>query len=282
MGPVIRSRGARARFAASADRDRSGAQSIWSAGRAPSEAIGGYGPQATEVRPEEQIPGASVESVPGDSAPVDTAREESGRGESDAYPLQSGDRLKVMVYDRADLTAEYRVSDQGRIRIPTLGPSTRKIAQRLKSSKRLPLSLSELMHRPGIVTVDVIERRPVFVTGLVAKPGAYRFSAGMAVIQATALAGGTASGANAASLPIEALREGSRMQASEEELRHLLAIQARLTAERTESSEIVSPPSLIQLAGPERAANLIRDERENMTRSGEIFDRRKALLDELD
>ena len=108
------------------------------------------------------------------------------------------------------------------------------------------------MHRPGIVTVDVIERRPVFVTGLVAKPGAYRFSAGMAVIQATALAGGTAAGANAASLPIEALREGSRMQASEEELRHLLAIQARLTAERTEIQRSPARPRSFNL--PARSA----------------------------
>ena len=51
-----------------------------------------------------------------------------------------------------------------------------------------------------------------------------------------------------------------------------------MNAERTESSEIVTPPALVQLAGAERAADLIRDEREDMIRAREIFERRKALL----
>ena len=69
----------------------------------PSEAVGDYEPRPPEVRPEEQAASAPAESTPADAAV----------GESDAYPLQSGDRLKIMVYDRADLTAEYRVSDPG-------------------------------------------------------------------------------------------------------------------------------------------------------------------------
>ena len=240
-------------------------------------------PVATDREPAPEAPLAAESwSTPVETNTVQPTEAEStpdsAAPEKDAYPIEPGDRLKILVYDRSDLTAEYRVSDQGSIRIPTLGSFDAKNRSPGQVEQAIAAALERLVHRPGIVTIDVVERRPIFVTGLVAKPGAYRFSAGMAVIQATALAGGTASNANASGLPTEALREGSRAQASEEELKHLLAIQARLNAERTESSEIVTPPALVQLAGAERAADLIRDERENMIRAREIFERRKALL----
>ena len=100
----------------------------------------------------------------------------------------------------------------------------------------------------------------------------------MAVIHAAALAGGTSPSAFGPWLPTEALREGSRARASEEELKHLLAVQARLKAERNEESDITPPPQLLQLAGPEQAADLIREERENMTHRRDILDRQITLL----
>ena len=199
-------------------------------------------------------------------------------GEKDAYAIEAADRLKVLIYDRPDLTAEYRVSDEGKIRIPTLGAfdAARRSSAQLETA--IADALERLLQRPGIVNVDVIERRPIFVTGLVVKPGAYRFTAGMAVIHAAALAGGTSPSAFAPWLPTEALREGSRARASEEELKHLLAVQARLKAERNEESDITPPPQLLQLAGPEQAADLIREERENMTHRRDILDRQITLL----
>jgi polysaccharide biosynthesis/export protein ExoF len=228
-----------------------------------------YTAQPTGAEPQPTGAGPTANGV---SAPTSAA------GERDAYPIGPGDRLKVLVYDRPDITAEYRVSDQGEIRIPTLGTfdAAKRSAPQLEQS--IAEMLERLLQRPAIVTVEIVERRPIFVTGLVAKPGAYRFTAGMAVIHATALAGGTSASASSILLPTEALREGSHARTSEEELKRLLATQARLTAERDGSSEITTPPLLAQLAGPERAADRIRDERENMGHRQEIHDRQAALL----
>ena len=220
------------------------------------------------------------EAQPPDVGPTPNgaSRPASAVGERDSYPIEAGDRLKILVYDRVDLTAEYRVNDQGKIRIPTLG--TFEAAKR--SASQLEQSIAEMLEsvlqRPGIVTVEIVERRPIFVTGRVAKPGAYRFTGGMAVIHATTLAGGTSAGASSILLPTEALRESALVRTGGEELKRLLAIQARLTAERDGSSEIKTPPLLIQLAGREGAADFIRDERENMIHQRDIQDRQLALL----
>jgi protein involved in polysaccharide export with SLBB domain len=70
-------------------------------------------------------------------------------------------------------------------------------------------AFERLTHRPGNISVDMVERRPVFVTGLVAN-GAYPFRPGVAVIHATALAGGM-SPAIGTGLQTEIIREGSVM-----------------------------------------------------------------------
>jgi len=199
-------------------------------------------------------------------------------GESDDYPIQSGDRLKIRVYDRPDLTADYRVSDKGKVRIPTLGAFDAASGSAARLEHAIADALENLLQRPGIVTVEIVERRPIYVTGLVVKPGAYRFTTGMAVIHAAALAGGTPTGAAPWLLPTEALRERASALTSEEELKHLLALRARLEAERNSSSEIEMPPELLQLAGSDEAAALLQEERVNMKHRRELLDRQAEFL----
>jgi polysaccharide export outer membrane protein len=199
-------------------------------------------------------------------------------GDSDDYPIQSGDRLRVRVFDRPDLTAEYRVNDKGKIRIPTLGAFAAAHAPAPRLEAAIADSLERLLQRPGIVTVEIVERRPIFVTGLVVKQGAYRFSPGIAVLHAVALAGGTSPSALAPWLPGEALREGARALTSKSELKHLLALEASLQAEWTGSAGLAMPPELLQLAGEEEATRLLQKEEENMVRRREVLGRRSVLL----
>ena len=210
-----------------------------------------------------------------DSAPP--AASPAPSGDNDAYKLETGDRLKISIYGREDLTAEYRVNDQGQIRIPTLGA--------FDAAKRMPSELEEairqglerILQRPGNVAVDVIERQPIFVTGLVAKPGAYRFTSGMAVIHATVLAGGTAS--NGDSLPTEALRERSKIRGARADMKHLIARRARLLAERDGKDEIATPPELVKLAGNGAAEEVINVEKEALKHQREVRDRQRTALE---
>ena len=198
-------------------------------------------------------------------------------GDDDAYKLEPGNRLKISIYGRDDLTAEYRVNDRGQVRIPTLGvfDAAGRLPAQLEAAVRQAFE-RVLMH-PGNVAVDVIERQPIFVTGLVAKPGAYRFSSGMAVIHATTLAGGTTS--SAAVFPTEALRERSHIRGAKEEMKHLIARQARLVAERDGKDDIAIPPDLEKLVGRERAAQVIDDEKDALKRQRDLMEREKTALE---
>jgi protein involved in polysaccharide export with SLBB domain len=204
---------------------------------------------AVSAQPASQV---QVQEVP-------TPETTEGTG-SDLYLLDNGDRLKVSIYGREDLTGEYRVQDDGQVRIPTLGGFVAAGRPAAQLEGVIRNAVEQTLHRQGHVIVEVVERRPVFVAGLVVKPGSFPFSPGMTVIHATALAGGTMSAAAASWLPTEALREGARLVSAKEELKRLLARHARLRAERDGLREIAVPSELVEAAGADEAGQLIGDE----------------------
>jgi protein involved in polysaccharide export with SLBB domain len=215
-------------------------------------------------------PASHVQEV----APVEATK---GPG-SDIYLLDTGDRLKISIFGRDDLSGEYRVQDDGQVRIPTIGgfAAAGRPAAQLEGTIRN--AVEQALHRQGHVFVDVVERRPVFVAGLVAKPGSYPFSPGMTVIHATALAGGTMSAAAASWLPTEAMREGARLVSAKEELKRLLARQARLRAERDGLKEVPVPSDLVETAGAEEAGQLIGDEQALHEQQLASFARQQATI----
>ncbi len=196
----------------------------------------------------------------------------------DVYGLEVGDRVSISIYGREDLTNEYRLNDRGQVRIPTLGALDAKSLTSTQLEEKIREALERSTQSAAYVTVDIVARRPVFVTGHVAKPGAYRFSPGMTVIHATAIAGGMGGAALAASLPIEALRENSAIRTAQEQMKHLIARRARLLAARKGEEEIPIPPQLVELAGAQRTAGLIRDEQEVLSRERVVLARREAAL----
>jgi polysaccharide export outer membrane protein len=177
----------------------------------------------------------------------------------DTYTFNPGDRVKIAVYGRDDLPTEYRVSVQGQIAVPTIGTFDVMTSTPQQFEVMLLAELQRAAKYSGVVAVESME--PIFVTGLVSKPGAYPYAPGMIAIQAATLAGGTLVTASPSWLPTEAIREASRQRASELELIGLLAKQARLFAERNGEIEISVPSTLVELAGASRAAVLIEQER---------------------
>ncbi len=176
------------------------------------------------------------------------------------YRIDRGDRLKVTVFGRDDLSREYLVDENGQIRVPTLGAFEAVDRRPTDVETAIMAALERALQRPGFVSIDVIERRPVFVTGLVAKPGAYTFAPGMTAMQAVALAGGTSPFARGSFLPTEALRESGRIRSAQEELKQLIARRARLKAEQSGKAEIDMPAELVELSGEAHAADLIHQE----------------------
>ena len=107
------------------------------------------------------------------------------------YKLDSGDKLRVVVFGQEDISGEYAVDGSGFISMPLInqvearGHSVteleKEIAQRLQSGN--------LLVNPS-VSVQVSVFRPFFILGEVRSPGQFPYVEGMTVLTAVAMAGG--------------------------------------------------------------------------------------------
>lgn len=106
------------------------------------------------------------------------------------YRLDSGDRLRVTVFDQSGLTNTYTVDQGGYIAFPLVG----QIAARGKTAKQLEAALAQQLRQGYLrnpdVSVEIDRYRPVFVMGEVGRPGQYSYVPGMTVQNAIAVAGG--------------------------------------------------------------------------------------------
>jgi polysaccharide export outer membrane protein len=106
------------------------------------------------------------------------------------YTLDSGDRLRVVVFGQDGLTNSYVVDASGQIAMPLIGT----VSARGLSTDQLSTRIADLL-RQGYVrephlAVEVEAYRPFFILGEVAAPGQYPYVANMTVETAVAIAGG--------------------------------------------------------------------------------------------
>ena len=106
------------------------------------------------------------------------------------YTLDSGDILRVTVFDQTNLTNTYAVDKAGYIAFPLIGS----VAARGKTTKqveaRLASGLRQGFLRDPDVSVEVATYRPIFLLGEVGTAGQYTYFPGMTVQNAIAVAGG--------------------------------------------------------------------------------------------
>ena len=107
-----------------------------------------------------------------------------------AYRLGIGDRVRVAVFGEPDLSLDGDIDGTGHLSYPLLGrvPALRKTADDLARDIAKGLSNGYLINPD--VRVAVIQYRPIYLTGQVARPGAYPYTVGLTVEKAVALAGG--------------------------------------------------------------------------------------------
>ncbi|MBB6220644.1 polysaccharide biosynthesis/export family protein [Rhizobium leguminosarum] len=112
------------------------------------------------------------------------------------YTLDSGDRLRVTVFDQQSLTNTYTVDQAGYIAFPLIGqvPARGRTLQQL--SGQIAQKLQQGYLRDPDVTIDVDRYRSIFLMGEVGQPGQYAYVPGMTVQNAIAVAGGFTSRAN--------------------------------------------------------------------------------------
>ncbi|MGZ3411800.1 MAG: polysaccharide biosynthesis/export family protein [Xanthobacteraceae bacterium] len=106
------------------------------------------------------------------------------------YKLDSGDKLRVVVFGQEGVTNSYAVDAAGNITMPLIGsvPARGLTTQQLGGS--IVAKLKQGYIREPHVAVEVETYRPFFILGEVTFPGQYPYVANMTVETAVAIAGG--------------------------------------------------------------------------------------------
>ncbi|MCD2177246.1 polysaccharide biosynthesis/export family protein [Rhizobium sp. C1] len=106
------------------------------------------------------------------------------------YRLDSGDRLRITVFDQPSLTNTYNVDQSGYLAFPLIGS----VMARGKTLKELEVAIASQLRKGYLrdpdVTVEVDRYRPIYLMGEVGQPGQYSYAPGMTVQSAIAAAGG--------------------------------------------------------------------------------------------
>lgn len=106
------------------------------------------------------------------------------------YRLDSGDRIRVVVFGQDNLSRVYGIDSSGSVALPLIGP----IRARGLTTSKLAGDIANQLRRKYIkdpkVTVEVETYRPFFILGEVNKPGGYPYVNAMTVEAAVAIAEG--------------------------------------------------------------------------------------------
>lgn len=134
-------------------------------------------------------PGDVTGGIPGPSPAVAAALVKADDPDP-PYTLDSGDRLRVMVYGQDGLTNTYAVDASGRITLPLIGGVSARGRTTADLAKVIAARLRDGYIREPHVAVEVEAYRPFFILGEVTFPGQYPFVAHMSAETAVAIAGG--------------------------------------------------------------------------------------------
>jgi polysaccharide biosynthesis/export protein len=130
------------------------------------------------------------------------------------YTLDSGDRLRIVVFGQDGLTNSYLVDASGHIAMPLIGSVMAKGATTDQLSVRIAEKLKDGYVREPHVAVEVEAYRPFFILGEVTAPGQYPFIANMTAETAVAIAGGFAPRAVRQSVTLIRTYNGQQMRMS--------------------------------------------------------------------
>ncbi len=106
------------------------------------------------------------------------------------YRLDSGDRLRVTVFEQQALTNTYTVDQAGYISVPLIGQVTARGKTMQQLSGEIASKLKQGYLRDPDVSIDVDRYRSIYVMGEVGQPGQYSYVPGMTIQNAVAAAGG--------------------------------------------------------------------------------------------
>ena len=196
------------------------------------------------------VPAATATIMPSASAAAAPA---APRTPVETLEISNADKISVKIQGQTELSGEYRINNDQTISIPVIGRVSVAGLDAAGLEKTLSERLSRLIGREAYVTVEVVEYRPVFISGYVSRPGTAPWKPGMTVLQAITVSGGTFRGADSSGID----GANTKLQRAVDDQKRVLATIARLTAEQNGADKMTLPPRLIALVGRKEAQDLI-------------------------
>ena len=106
------------------------------------------------------------------------------------YTLDTGDKLRIVVFGQDGLSNSYFVDAAGRVTMPLIGPVKARGLTPLQLSHAIAAKLRAGFVREPHVAIEVEVYRPFFILGEVTQPGQYPYVPNMTIETAVAIAGG--------------------------------------------------------------------------------------------
>ena len=127
---------------------------------------------------------------------ISTALAETGIQQSDfrssgaAYQLDTGDKVRVIVFGQDDLGGQFQIDDSGFIRLPLIGQLKAAGLSPRELEGQISAALADGYLNNPRVNVEVTDYRPFYIIGEVNKPGQFAYVNDMTALNAIALGGG--------------------------------------------------------------------------------------------
>ena len=112
------------------------------------------------------------------------------------YVLDTGDVVRIDVFDQSNLSRLYRVDGGGYVAMPLIGSVRARGLTTRALGNRIAARLARSYIRDPKVTVEISTHRPFYILGEVRNSGQYPYVVGMTVETAVAIAGGYSPRAN--------------------------------------------------------------------------------------
>ncbi len=106
------------------------------------------------------------------------------------YGLDTGDKLRIVVFGQEGLTNSYFVDAAGQVTIPLIGAVSARGLTTQQLARAVATKLRAGFIREPHVAIEVETYRPFFILGEVTQPGQYPYVPNMTVETAVAIAGG--------------------------------------------------------------------------------------------
>lgn len=118
------------------------------------------------------------------------------------YRLDSGDSLRITVFEQADLTNTYAIDQAGYVAFPLIGSVSARGRTVQEMENQIAVKLRKGYLRDPDVSIQVDQHRSFFIMGEVNSAGQYSYVPGMNAQNAIAIAGGYTARANQANVDI--------------------------------------------------------------------------------